>query len=426
MKTILYRLQIVMLLCTAAACKKDNGFVHDNNASIVIDKFTPESGAAGTEVLIYGSNFSTNTSGVSVTVNGVKALVEGVISDHILVVIPIKAGSGKISVTINGKTTTTTKDFGYITSYKVSTLAGNGIAGFADGKGIIPSFNFGARCGMDIDADGNVYVADAINHRVRKVAPDGTVSTLAGNSNGGYAEGQGGTARFSMPLDLVTDKDGNVFVADPADWTIRKVTPDGTTSLVAWGEAWGIGIDKRNGILYYANNHASGSIYQVTPAGNATEIITGLSNPADIAVDDKGNLYVTENGSSVIKKFAADTWAPTIIGGTANQTGLVNGTGTAARFETPWGIAIDASNNLYVAGNGTADGSVVNSNQCIRMITANTWNVTTYIGGSTAGFADGAGAAAMFSAPTGVTVDKNGVVYILDRNNNRIRKVTAE
>lgn len=426
MKTILYRLQVMVLLCTAVACNKDKGFVHDNNASIVIDKFTPESGAAGTEVLIYGSNFSTDTSSVTVTVNGVKALVEGVISDHILVVIPVKAGSGKISVTINGKTTTTTKDFGYITSYKVSTLAGNGIAGFADGKGIIPSFNFGARCGLDVDNDGNVYVADAINHRVRKVAPDGTVSTLAGNSNGGYAEGQGGSASFSMPLDLATDKDGNVFVADPADWTIRKVTPDGTTSLVAWGEAWGIGIDKRNGMLYYANNHASGSVYQVTPAGSATEIISGLSNPADIAVDDQGNLYVTESGSSVIKKFAADTWAPTIIGGTANQTGLVNGTGAAARFENPWGIAIDTANNLFVAGNGTSDGSVVNSNQCIRKITANTWDVTTYIGGSTAGFADGAGAAAMFSAPTSVAVDKNGVVYVVDRNNNRIRKVTAE
>jgi sugar lactone lactonase YvrE len=426
MKTILYRLQIVILLCTAAACKKDKGFVHDNNAPIVIDKFTPESGAAGTEVLIYGSNFSTDTTGVSVTVNGVQALIEGVISDHILVVIPEKAGSGKIAVTIHGKTTTTTKDFGYISSYKVSTLAGNGAAGFADGKGIFSSFDFGKRCGMDIDADGNVYVADANNRRVRKIAPDGTVSTLAGNGNGGYAEGKGSTAQFSLPLDIVTDKAGNVIVADPADWTIRKVTPDGTTSLIAWGEAWGIGIDKRNDIMYYANARAAGSIFQVTPGGDVKEIIKDLSYPADVTVDDKGNLYVTENGSSVIKKFAADTWEPTIIGGTANQTGLVNGIGTASRFENPWAIAIDASNNLFVAGNGTADGSVVNSNQCIRKITANTWEVTTYIGGSTAGFADGAGAAAMFSAPTGVTVDKHGVVYVLDRNNNRIRKVTAE
>jgi sugar lactone lactonase YvrE len=426
MKTILYRLQIVLLLCTAAACKKDKSFVHDDNAPVVIDKFTPESGAAGTEVLIYGSNFSTDTAAVTVTVNGVKALVEGVISDHILVVIPEKAGTGKITVTINGKTTTTTKDFGYISSYKVSTLAGNNTAGFADGKGIFSSFNFGNRCGMDVDTDGNIYVADAGNRRIRKIAPDGTVSTLAGSGNGGYAEGKGNAASFSLPLDLVTDKDGNVFVADPADWTIRKITADGTTSLVGWFEAWGIGIDKRNGMMYYANNHASGSVYQVTPAGVATEIITGLSNPADIAVDDQGNLYVTENGSSLIKKFAADTWAPTIIGGAANQTGLVNGSGTASRFDHPWGITIDAFNNLYVAGNGTSDGSVVNSNQCIRKIAANTWDVTTYIGGSAAGFADGAGAAAMFSAPTGVAVDKNGVVYVLDRNNNRIRKVTTE
>jgi sugar lactone lactonase YvrE len=426
MKTILYRLQIGLLLFAAAACKKDKGFVHNNNAPVVIDKFTPETGGAGTEVLIYGTNFSTDTTGVTVTVNGVKALITGIISDHILVVVPEKAGTGKIAVTINGKTGAGPKDFLYQSSYKVSTLAGNGSAGFSDGKGNNSAFNFDKRCGLDVDAAGNVYVADAGNRRIRKIAPDGTVTTLAGNGTAGYVEGKGNTAQFSLPLDIVADNAGNVFVADPADWTIRKITPDGTTSLVAWGEAWGIGIDKRNGNLYYANARSSGSIFQVTPSGDVKEIIKELSYPADVAVDDKGNLYVTENGSSVIRKFTAATWASTIIGGTANQTGLVNGIGTAARFENPWGIALDAANNVYVAGNGTSDGSAINSNQCIRFIAADTWKVSTYIGGSTVGFADGAGAAAMFNAPTGVAVDKNGVVYVLDRNNHRIRKVIAE
>ncbi|MBO9732855.1 MAG: IPT/TIG domain-containing protein [Chitinophaga sp.] len=426
MKTILYRLQILLLIVVAAACKKDKGFEHDNNAPVIVDKFTPESGPAGTEVLIYGSNFTTDTAAVSVTVNGVKALVEGVIGDHILVVIPEKAGSGKITVTINGKTTTTAKDFGYITSYKVSTLAGNGAAGFSDGKGIFSSFNFNRRCGLDVDDAGNVYVADAGNFRVRKIAPDGTVTSLAGNGNWGYMEGKGETAQFSLPLDVAVDKDGTVIVADPADWTIRRVTADGTTSLIAWGEAWGIGIDKRNGNIYYANARGSGSIFQVTPSGTATEIIKNLVYPVDVAVDDKGNLYVSENGTSMIKKFAADTWEQTVIAGAAYQTGLVNGKGADARFDYPWAVALDANNNLFVAGNGTGDGSSNNTNQCIRKITANTWDVTTYIGGSTAGFADGAGSAALFNAPTGVAVGKNGVVYVLDRNNNRIRKVIAE
>jgi glucose/arabinose dehydrogenase len=261
---------------------------------------------------------------------------------------------------------------------------------------------------------------------VRKIAPDGTVTSLAGSGTSGYAEGKGAEAQFYLPFDIVTDKNGDVFVSDPAAWTIRKITQDGTTSLVCWGEAWGIGIDKRNGTMYYANNGNPGSIYQVTPDGAATQIITGLNRPADVAVDDNGNLFVTENGSSVIRKFTAGNWEPSTIAGAENQTGLVNGTGSAARFENPWSIAVDKNNNLFIAGNGSADGSSVNSNQCIRHITAGTWDVSTYIGGSTAGFADGAGAAALFSAPTGVAVDKDGAVYVLDRNNNRIRKVTAE
>jgi DNA-binding beta-propeller fold protein YncE len=179
-------------------------------------------------------------------------------------------------------------------------------------------------------------------------------------------------------------------------------------------------------MMYYANAGNPGSIFQVTPSGDAKAIITGLVYPADVTVDDAGNLYVTENGTSVIKKFKAGTWEPETIAGAAGQTGLVNGIGNAARFDYPWGIAIDKHNNLFVAGNGTSDGSVVNTNQCIRMITPADWNVSTYIGGSTPGFADGSGAAALFNAPTGVAVDKDGVVYVVDRNNNCIRKVVAE
>ena len=426
MKAIIYRLQVVLLLLAATACNKDKGFVHDNNAPVVVDRFTPETGAAGTEVLIYGSNFSTDTTGMTVTVNGKKALIEGVISDHILVVIPEKAGTGKILVTINGQTGTAPKDFQYQTSYKVTTLAGNGAAGYGEGKGSAAFFNFNNRCGLDVDAQGNVYVADGGNLRVRKITPDGTVSTLCGNGTYGYLEGKGTDAQFMLPMDIATDNQGNVFVTDPIAWTIRKITPDGTSSLVCWGAAWGMGIDKRTGTMYYANAQKPGSSYQVTPDGQSTQIITGLEYPADVAVDDKGNLFVTENGTSVIKKFKAGTWEQDGIAGAAGQTGLVNGTGSAARFDYPWFLAIDAANNLFVAGNGTWDGSSVNTNQCVRRINTGNWEVTTYIGGSTAGFADGSGAAALFYAPTGVAVDKDGVLYIQDRNNNRIRKVVAE
>lgn len=426
MKHIRYYLLLLLSILVFSSCSKDKTFEHDAASPIVIDKFTPATGGAGTEVLIYGSNFSLDTSRVTVTVNGVRAYVEGVLEDRILIVVPRKAGSGKISVTIDGQAGASKEDFNYQTSYLVSTLAGNGSAGYADGKGQAAAFNFGNRCGLDIDADGNLYVAEAENHRIRKVAPDGTVTTLAGSGKNEYTEGKGTEASFYLPMDVVVDKDGNIFTSDPAAWTIRKITPDGTTSLVGFMEAWGIGIDKRDNTLYYVDARSNGSVYKVKPDGSADQIITGLSYPSDVAVDSKGNLFVVVNGSSVIQEYKYGTWEKGVTIGQSGATGLVNGPANTAKFEYPWMIATDAHDNLYVAGNGTWDGSSVNTNQCIRFIAAGTWQVSTYTGGSTAGFADGAGAAALFYAPTGVTVGKDGTVYVVDRRNNRIRKVIAE
>lgn len=427
MKHIIFSLMAAVALIASAGCKKEKGFEHDPNAPVVIDKFTPELGGAGVEVLIYGSNFTKDTAGVSVTVNGVPAFVAGVVEDRILITIPPKAGTGKIEVNIRGNKGASKADFGYKTSTVVTTLAGNANASYADGKGAEASFNIAGRCGIDIDENGNLYVPEAGNRRVRKIAPDGTVTTLTGNGNNGYKEGAAGEAEFYMPFDVVTAANGVIYVSDPAAWTIRKVTADGTTSLVGWFEAWGLGIDRRNGMLYYCDAGANGSVYRVNPENGASEkIITGLSYPSDVAVDSQGDLYVVVNGSHLIRQFKADTWAEGVTIGISGQAGLVNGAKEAAKFDLPWGIAVDKHDNLYIAGNGTWDGSSTNSNQCVRFVQAGTWEVSTFTGGSTAGFADGTGSAALFNAPTGVTVGADGVVYVLDRGNNRIRKVIAE
>ncbi|WP_119079207.1 IPT/TIG domain-containing protein [Chitinophaga alhagiae] len=426
MKPYINILLVALTVVTAAGCSKEKGFRHNPAAPVVIEKFTPATGGAGTEVLIYGANFSTDTTGVSVTVNGVQAYVEGVVEDRILIVVPVKAGTGKIEVSINGNKAASPEEFVYTPSYVVTTLAGNGQAGYADGQGKDAVFNIGARCGLDIDEAGNLYVAEGENRRVRKIAPDGTVTTLAGNGNYGYKEGKGAEAEFFLPLDVVADGAGNVYVSDPAAWTIRKITPDGTTTLINWFEAWGIGMDKRNGMLYYTNAKSPGSVFQVKPDGSAEEIITGLEYPSDVAVDSEGNLFVVENGASVIRQFKHTTWEPGITIGQRGQTGLVNGAADAARFDLPWGIAIDNGNNLYIAGNGTWDGASTNTNHCVRFVSAADWMVSTYTGGAAAGYADGTGSAALFNAPTGVTVGPDGTVYIVDRKNNCIRKVIAE
>lgn len=427
MKHIAFSLMALLALVTTAGCKKDKGFEHDPNAPVVIEKFTPAIGGAGVEVLIYGTNFTKDTTGVTVTVNGVPAFVAGVVEDRILITIPPKAGIGKIEVNIRGNKSTSAETFGYLPSTLVTTLAGNKNESYMDGKGAEASFNIGARCGIDIDEDGNLYVPEAGNLRVRKIAPDGTVTTLTGNGTSGYNEGSASQAQFHMPFDVVSAGNGIIYVSDPVAWTIRKVTANGTTSLVGWFEAWGLGIDRRNGILYYCDAKANGSIYRVDPStGGSSKIIGGLNYPSDVAVDSKGDLYVVENGKHVIRQFKADTWEPGVTVGTSGQSGLVNGPAATAKFDAPWSVALDANDNLYIAGNGTWDGNATNTNQCIRLIKAETWEVSTFTGGSTAGFADGTGSAALFNAPTGVTVGADGAVYVVDRRNHRIRKVVAE
>jgi sugar lactone lactonase YvrE len=179
--------------------------------------------------------------------------------------------------------------------------------------------------------------------------------------------------------------------------------------------------------VYYSSCDPSGNVYPVTAQWTTgAPVVSGLSSPAGIDFDKDGNLYVACNGSNVIKRFEAGTWVGTTIAGQQGISGYLNGTGIEAKFSNPWGLAVDAAGNIYVAGNGTWDGGTYNADQSIRYIEANTWNVSTFAGSGTAGFANAIGEAAAFSAPTGVAVDKNGTVYVLDKNNNCIRKIISE
>jgi hypothetical protein len=155
-------------------------------------------------------------------------------------------------------------------------------------------------------------------------------------------------------------------------------------------------------------------------------VISDLNYPAGIDFDKNGNLYVSVNGDHVIKKFTAGNWTGSTIAGMQGTSGYLNGAATAAKFSYPWGLAVDGNLNIYVAGNGTWNGGTDNADQSIRYINANTWDVSTFAGSNSAGFSDAIGEAAAFSAPCGVAVDKNGTIYVLDKRNNRIRKIISE
>jgi sugar lactone lactonase YvrE len=320
------------------------------------------------------------------------------------------------------------------TNCVVTTLAGRAIGGpgSADGTGSTARFN--TPFGVSLDSADNVYVADRSSDTIRKVTPAGVVTTLAGLAgHAGSADGANSAARFNEPGGVAVDTKGNVYVADWGNHTIRKVTPVGTNGVVATlagraGVSGGANGTGTNAEFYYPNGVAvdtNGNVYvadtanaairKVTPAGAVTTLSTSFSGPTGVAVDTNGNVYVADYYSDTIRKVTP-AGAVTIIAGGVNEPGSADGTGSAARFNLPYAVAVDSATNVYVADY---------FNSTIRKVApvgAN-WVVTTLAGwpGSFGG-ADGTGSAAGFYYPPGVAVDSAGNLYVASEYNNTIRK----
>lgn len=268
----------------------------------------------------------------------------------------------------------------------LSLLAGQlGGSGNVDGTGASAHFSYPN--GSATDSAGNVYVSDG--NAIRKITPAGVVTTLAGSSKSGSADGAGTAATFSGPVGLATDSTGNIYVADENASLIRKITSSGVVTTLAGtgtnGAADGTG---RNASFYY---------------------------PTSLATDSAGNIYVADMGNDTIRMITP-AGVVTTVAGTAGTRGASDGTGTAALFNSPQGIASDSSGNLYVADT---------SNYTIRMI-APGGIVTTVAGtAATQGSTDGIGPLASFGSPQGIATDNAGNVYVADPAYNTIRKIGA-
>ncbi|AYL95827.1 MBG domain-containing protein [Mucilaginibacter celer] len=270
---------------------------------------------------------------------------------------------------------------------QTSTYAGTGVPGITDGAATAATFNQPTNTAADLY--GNVYVADYNNNIVRKISSGGVVTTLAGSGSAGYADGTGAAASFNGPAGLAVDASANVYVADYNNHVIRKITPAGVVTTVA-GVAGSPG---------YADGAGTSAMF---------------NNPGNLAVDASKNLYVSDQGNQIIRKITSAGIVSTLAG-SVGSAGYADGTGTAAMFYTPNGIAVDAGGTVYVSDF---------SNNIIRKITA-AGVVTTFAGtAGNYGYTDGTGAAASFSNPAGLTVDKAGNLYVADASNNLIRKIT--
>jgi sugar lactone lactonase YvrE len=271
----------------------------------------------------------------------------------------------------------------------VTTLAGSaGQSGSTDGQGAAARFKY--PWGVVVDSLNNIYVADNANHVIRKITPDGFVSTFAGSAlQTGSADGQGAAARFNYPGDVSVDSSGNVYVTDQQNHIIRKITTGGSVSTIA------------------------GSAEQ-TGSTDGQGAAARFKYPAGIAVDSSGNIYVADRDNHIIRKITSDGSVSTLAG-SAGQIGSTDGQGAAARFNNPYGVAVDSSGYVYVADT---------SNHVIRKITPG--GLVSTFAGSTGqnGFADGEGVIAKFHGPFRVAVDLSGNVYVADAGNHLIRKIT--
>lgn len=325
----------------------------------------------------------------------------------------------------------------------VTTFAGTaGVFGFANGTGAGASFN--SPYAVAVDPSGNVYVADTMSSIIRKITPTGTVSTFAGTALAtGSVDGIGAAARFNRPKGIATDASGNVYVADTGNSTIRKISPAGVVTTLA-GTANVAGSTDGNGASasfdgpYGIASDSSGNIYvadalstvrKITPAGDVTTLagtapVTGSADgnglaatfnaPAGITSDAAGNFYVADSVNSVIRKITP-SGVVTTLAGTPGVIGSTDGTGAAAAFNQPMGIASDGAGNVYVSDYG---------NCTIRKITP-AGGVTTLAGApGVAGSTDGSGGSATFNGPMGIATDSTGNVYVADSLNATLRKIT--
>jgi len=247
--------------------------------------------------------------------------------------------------------------------------------------------------GLAVDAAGDLWIADTNSSTIRRITRDGVVSTVAGFAGyHGYADGLGASARLYNPIGIAAGAGGAIVVGDTNNWTIRLIAPDATVSSLAGAPGnLGDGVET-----------------------DGTGPAASIAIPYGVASDADGNVYVADYGYHSIRKITPDG-VVTTIAGAARSPGSVDGAGTAARFFGPSGLVVMASGDIFVADQG---------NHTIRRI-APDGAVTTFAGTALAqGWADGQGAAARFFHPFSLAADSQGNLFVTDKDNRRIRKIT--
>ncbi|HTH82266.1 MAG TPA: IPT/TIG domain-containing protein [Mucilaginibacter sp.] len=422
MKKYIYSLFFIVIFI--ASCSKGSSSSNPTPANpssgtvaVEVDNLSPQVGTYNTTISILGRGFSLTATENKVFVNGVQATVISATSIPgngvaLQALVPFGAGSGAVGVSVNNGSAISGPVFTYQLPNTVTKLTS-----FTSSFDMI----FGTPEGIAIDAAGNAYVADSGNRIIYKITPTGAVNIYAGHkTNPGHDDGIATVATFSSPGAVAIDLPGNLYVVDGAN--IRKITPNGTVStlagnntigntdgagtLASFNSPAGIAVDA-TGTVYVADN-GNNSIRKITPAGTVSTIAKGFK-PVGITLDNSGNMFVSDYDSHIIRKVTQAGVVSTFAG--SGTTGSADGTTTSASFVHPSALTIDAAGNLYIAD---MDAPI------IRKITPGGVVNTFYNPSNLSG---GAANPVYIAYPHGLAIDAANNVYVSAITNNNIAKL---
>lgn len=286
-------------------------------------------------------------------------------------------------------------------SYTITNAAGNGTAGFAGDSGKAGEAQINYPLGLAIDGSGNIYIADHLNHRIRRVAADGTITTVAGSESIGSTgdDGPATSAKLNYPSGVAVDSSGALYITDTMNHVIRKVVVGGNITLFAG----------QRGVSGFLEKNSKGEYLQAKDAQ--------LNAPTGIAIDSSGNIYFCDTRNHRVRKIGADGKIQTIAGtGEKGETGD-GGKAVEAKLNSPTGVAVDAAGNVYIADQ---------MNHRIRKVDKD-GIIATVAGTGLPGYSGNGGLAtrAQLFYPCCIALDKQGNLFIADRTNNRVRRVDA-
>jgi len=440
-KAIIKSCLVLVLIFLGFSCNKDEvepGRPEAIEAPLTemrkLISIAPLTGPKETLVTIKGKNFGTDGNRIRVLFNDKEASLEAVSDTELSVIVPAKAFSGKVKVIV-GETVLSGPDYTYqITEVQVTTFAGSS-GGYANGSAENAKFKYPR--GIAMDTDGNLYIADRSNHRIRKITPSGVVSTLAGKTLGDQ-EGIGENAQLGNPSDIAIDRYGQLYVTDSNRDKIWHIDLSAAVTTLAGGiegDSDGRGVNARlnsprgiaigaDGAAYFSDSN-NNKLCRITANGEVSTLAGSRSgdadgtqenaefnNPRGVASDTDGNLYVADRSNDRIRKISPSGVVSTIAG---KSQGSVDGPVSSASFNNPRDLTVDPEGNIYVADSG---------NNRIRKISPD--GVVSTLAGSDIGNTDGVGAIAKFNKPIGILIDEERTLFVVDNLNHRIRKITQE